>query len=84
MNCGQKERIISRSDHEHKTEGLAGHFERNPLQPNRPPAPAAATRREDAPRIPLQPAARISERENFGDELFGERTIAHRSGGGSE
>ena len=78
MNRGQEERIVSRPDHEHDTERLPLHFERNALQPKRTATLAAATRREHAAGIALQPAARIGEREDFGDELLGEWTIAHR------
>ena len=76
MNRGKKERIISRPDHKHDAERLALHFKRNALQPERTSAFSTATRREHAGGVALQPAARIGERENFGDELLGDGSIA--------
>ena len=76
--AGQEERVVSRADHEHDAEWLALHLERNALHPERTPASPAAARREHARGVALQPAAGVGEREDFGDELLGERTIAAR------
>ena len=80
MNSRKKKRIISRPDHKHDAERLALHFKRNALHPERTSAFSTATRCEHAGRVPLQPAARIGQRKNFGDELLGDGSIADRGG----
>ena len=80
MNGGKEKRIISRPDHKHDAERLALNFKRNALHPERTFTFSIATRCEHAGRVPLQPAARIGQRKNFGDELLGDGSIADRGG----
>ncbi len=81
MNGRQEEWIISGSDDQDEAHGHAVHCESNALHPKRPPFAAGMSRREDAGGIFLQPTASVRQRQNFRNELFRDRPIAH--GGGS-
>ena len=80
MNRGQKKRVISRPDDEHEAEWLTLDFKRNAVQPERTFSSSVAARREHARGAFLEPATGIGQREDFGDELLGDRSIVHRRG----